>query len=63
VFGVDYQLSRNLAFEARWDRRRLDHVIEDAALLVSTGEEVFTIVNPGPGVRTLRTPLAMLHPA
>lgn len=49
VFGVDYQLGKNLAFEARWDRRRLDHVIEDAALFNSTGEEVFTIINPGFG--------------
>jgi len=55
VFGVDYQLSRNLAFEARWDRRRLDHVIEDAALFSSTGEEVFTIVNPGQGQNATNT--------
>ena len=31
VFGADYQLKKNLAFEARWDRRRLDNVIEDTA--------------------------------
>jgi Carboxypeptidase regulatory-like domain len=49
VFGIDYQLSKSLAFEARWDRRRLDDVIEDAALFDSTGTEVFTIVNPGFG--------------
>jgi hypothetical protein len=48
-FGVDYQLAPTVAFEARWDRRRLDHVIEDAALFDSTGSEVFTIVNPGQG--------------
>jgi Carboxypeptidase regulatory-like domain len=47
--GVDYQLAPTLAFEARWDRRRLDHVIEDAALFDPTGSEVFTIVNPGQG--------------
>jgi hypothetical protein len=51
VFGVDYQLSKNVAFEARWDRRRLDHVIEDSSILnVSNGSETFVIVNPGQGV-------------
>jgi hypothetical protein len=55
MFGVDYQLARNLSFEARWDRRRLDHVIEDAALFNSTGEEVFTIVNPGQGQNATNT--------
>jgi hypothetical protein len=49
VFGVDYQLRPHLAFEARWDRRRLDRVIEDAALFNTSGEEIFTIVNPGFG--------------
>jgi hypothetical protein len=50
VFGVDYQLNPNLAFEARWDRRRLDHAIEDAAIYIpSMGGEVFEIVNPGEG--------------
>ena len=32
VAGVDYQLKKDWAFEARYDRRRLDHVIEDASL-------------------------------
>jgi Carboxypeptidase regulatory-like domain len=48
-FGLDYQLGPHLALESRWDRRRLDRVIEDAALFNSSGEEVFTIVNPGYG--------------
>ena len=48
--GWDYQLSNNLAFEARWDRRRLDHVIEDASLADPTNFEIYTIVNPGEGV-------------
>jgi Carboxypeptidase regulatory-like domain len=47
--GVDYEISPTTAFEARWDRRRLDHVIEDAALFDSSGNEIFTIVNPGEG--------------
>jgi hypothetical protein len=54
-FGTDYQISRNVVFEARWDRRRLDHVIEDAALFDSTGSEVFTIVNPGQGPNLTNT--------
>jgi hypothetical protein len=50
VFGVDYQLKTNLALEARWDRRRLDHAIEDAAIYVpANGGETFEIVNPGEG--------------
>lgn len=49
VVGVDYELSPTTALEVRWDRRRLDHVIEDAALFDTSGNEVFTIVNPGEG--------------
>ncbi|HEX8815265.1 MAG TPA: TonB-dependent receptor [Terriglobales bacterium] len=51
TFGVDYQLQKNLAFEARWDRRRLDDVIEDSAIFdPAIGGETFVIVNPGKGV-------------
>jgi Carboxypeptidase regulatory-like domain len=50
LMGVDYQISRNLAFEARYDRRRLDHVIEDAAVYNPAVGETFVIVNPGQGV-------------
>jgi hypothetical protein len=49
-FGVDYQLRPNLAFEGRWDRRRLDHVIEDSAIFNPAVGETFVIVNPGQGV-------------
>ena len=53
VFGIDYQLAKNLAFEARWDRRRLDHVIEDSSIFATTGpaagSETFVIGNPGQG--------------
>jgi hypothetical protein len=50
VFGVDYLIGRDLAFEARWDRRRLDHAIEDSALFSSAiASETFVIVNPGQG--------------
>jgi hypothetical protein len=50
TIGWDYQLSNNVAFETRWDRRRLDHVIEDASLADPTNFEIYTIVNPGEGV-------------
>ena len=50
VAGVDYQIARNWAFEARYDRRRLDHVIEDASLADPEAFEIYTIVNPGQGV-------------
>jgi hypothetical protein len=50
VAGVDYQIGRTLAFEARYDRRRLDHVIEDASLADPALFELYTVVNPGEGV-------------
>ncbi len=50
VFGTDYQVAKNLAFEARWDRRRLDHVIEDSAIYNPAVGETFVIVNPGEGI-------------
>jgi Carboxypeptidase regulatory-like domain len=50
VAGVDYQLNKDWAFEARYDRRRLDHVIEDASLADIHAFEIYTIVNPGQGV-------------
>jgi hypothetical protein len=50
VFGIDRQVSKTLAFEARWDRRRLDDAIEDAALYNPLVGETFVIVNPGKGV-------------
>jgi hypothetical protein len=50
VAGVDYQISRNVAFEARYDRRRLDHVIEDSAIYNPDVGETFVVVNPGQGV-------------
>ncbi len=50
VGGVDYQITRDWAFEARYDRRRLDHVIEDASLADPSAFEIYTVVNPGQGV-------------
>jgi hypothetical protein len=49
TLGADYQLSKNLALEARWDRRRLDHAIEDSAIFNPAIGETFVIVNPGQG--------------
>jgi hypothetical protein len=50
VAGWDYQIRKDIAFEARYDRRRLDHVIEDASLADPNAFEIYTIVNPGQGV-------------
>jgi len=50
VVGGDYQLARNWGLEVRYDRRRLDHVIEDASLADPEAFEIYTIVNPGQGV-------------
>jgi hypothetical protein len=52
VFGVDYQISPLVAFEARYDRRRLDHVIEDSAIYGIGEGETFVVVNPGQGVNS-----------
>lgn len=49
VFGIDYAITKGLALEARWDRRRLDHVIEDSSI-INNGNETFVIGNPGQGV-------------
>ena len=48
--GWDYAVTNNLAFEVRYDRRRLDHVLEDASLSDPTFGEIYAIVNPGEGV-------------
>jgi hypothetical protein len=55
MIGMDYQLGKNLALEARWDRRRLDHAIEDAALFFPDGSENFLIVNPGEGANAVNS--------
>jgi Carboxypeptidase regulatory-like domain len=52
VFGVDYLIGKSLAFEARYDRRRLDHAIEDSAIFNPLIGETFVIVNPGQGVNS-----------
>lgn len=52
AFGLEYQLNPQFVLSARWDRRRLDHIIEDAGVLDSDGNENFSIVNPGEGIDT-----------
>jgi hypothetical protein len=52
VVGWDYQISPSFAFEARYDRRRLDHVIEDASLSDPDWGETYAVVNPGEGVNS-----------
>lgn len=52
VAGWDYQITPTLAFEARYDRRRLDHVIEDASLSDPAWGETYAVVNPGEGVNS-----------
>jgi hypothetical protein len=49
---VDYQIKPTLSFEARWDRRRLDHAIEDSAIFNPSIGETFVIVNPGQGINS-----------
>jgi outer membrane receptor protein involved in Fe transport len=48
VFGLDYAINKSLGLEVRWDRRRLDHVIEDSSI-INNGNETFVIGNPGQG--------------
>jgi len=50
VAGGDYQITKDWALEARYDRRRLDHIIEDASLSAPCCFEYYNIVNPGEGV-------------
>jgi hypothetical protein len=50
VGGADYQISKDWALEVRYDRRRLDHAIEDASLSAPCCIEFYAIVNPGQGV-------------
>jgi hypothetical protein len=52
VAGWDYEIKPGYAFEVRYDRRRLDHVIEDSSLSDKFWGEIYTIVNPGEGVNS-----------
>lgn len=50
VAGGDYQIGKDYALEVRYDRRRLDHAIEDSSLSAPCCFEYYAIVNPGQGV-------------
>src|SRR5579862_1204468 len=50
VAGWDFEFTPKVAFHARYDRRRLDHAIEDASLSDVVWGETNAIVNPGEGV-------------
>ena len=52
VGGVDYQLAKDWALEARYDRRRLDHILEDMSLNDPFWGETYTVGNPGEGVNS-----------
>jgi len=58
TLGYDYQIQPTLAFEVRWDRRRLDSIIEDAAIYDQYGNETFTILNPGFGSNAINASCA-----
>jgi hypothetical protein len=67
VAGIDFQLSKTLALEARYDRRRLDNAIEDSSIIASSGpsagSETFVIGNPGKGVeKTFDSFYSFLYP-
>jgi hypothetical protein len=62
AFSVEYQLSPQFVLSGRWDRRRLDHIIEDAGILDSDGNEDFSIVNPGEGIDTYITGCSACSP-
>jgi len=48
VAGLDWEISNNVVFDARYSRKRLDRTIEDAGVIVSGGEAYY-ITNPGFG--------------
>jgi hypothetical protein len=49
TLGAEYQLNPTMALSLNYDRRRLDHVIEDSAIFNPNVGETFVIVNPGFG--------------
>ena len=52
LVGWDYEFTPNVAFHARYDRRRLDHAIEDSSLSDVDWGETYAVVNPGEGVNS-----------
>jgi hypothetical protein len=51
VFGAERELAPTLSVSARYAHRQLDRAIEDIGVLDEAGNEVYTIANPGFGLR------------
>ena len=49
TLGFEYEVKPGWVVTGRWDRRRLDHIIEDVGTYDADGNENFTISNPGEG--------------
>lgn len=50
TFTFERDLGRNLALRARYTRKNVDHAVEDAGFLTTTGSEGYIIGNPGEGL-------------
>jgi hypothetical protein len=53
VFGADWAITKNLALETRYSRKRLDDTIEDAGTILPNGEQYY-LVNPGKGINATK---------
>jgi hypothetical protein len=49
AFGMERELGKHLAFGARYIHKQIDRAIEDVGQLDETGNEIYTIGNPGFG--------------
>lgn len=53
VIGADWALTKSLALETRYSRKRLDDTIEDAGTILPNGEQYY-LVNPGKGLNATK---------
>jgi outer membrane receptor protein involved in Fe transport len=51
VFGAEREIAPTLSVSARYVHKQLDRAIEDVGVLDSAGNEIYTIANPGFGLR------------
>jgi len=51
VFGAERELAPMLSVSARYVHKQLDRAIEDVGVLDDAGNEIYTIANPGFGLR------------
>ena len=51
VFGVERELAPTLSVSARYVHKQIDRAIEDVGVLDEAGNEIYTIANPGFGLR------------